>query len=131
MKYRFFAQILALLRARKSTNPTIPLNAEEYKEASDMVGVVDSRALHGANIRAKRGTSPKNKIILCARLDRRILTDLRTCYFITCCTSYRCVSVRSKHRMNRSILFFVFYSNCSDAAGYRTYSYHYLLPLWR
>jgi hypothetical protein len=52
-----FAQILAPCRARKSTNSTIHRPAIECKEGLCMVGLVDLRARHSANIRAKKGTS--------------------------------------------------------------------------
>jgi hypothetical protein len=53
VKYPLFAQILALCRARKSTNPTIHTSSAEYKLDVCMVGIVESFARHGANIWAK------------------------------------------------------------------------------
>jgi hypothetical protein len=50
-----FAQILAPCRANNSTHPTIHMAAIECKVAICMVGLVDLRARHSANIRAKKG----------------------------------------------------------------------------
>jgi hypothetical protein len=45
-----FAQILAPCRAINSTNPTIRRPALECKDGLCMVGLVDLRAQHSANI---------------------------------------------------------------------------------
>jgi hypothetical protein len=50
-----FAQILAPCRAIKSTNLTLHRPVLECKEGLCMVGLVDLRARHSANIRAKKG----------------------------------------------------------------------------
>jgi hypothetical protein len=45
-----FAQILAPCRASNSTIPTIHMSSNYPAEDVCMVGLVDLRALHGANI---------------------------------------------------------------------------------
>jgi hypothetical protein len=50
VKYPFFARILALCRARKSTNPTIQMATLHSIAAMCMVGCVELLAQHGANI---------------------------------------------------------------------------------
>jgi len=44
-----------LWRAGKSAKPTIPLNTEECKELSGMLGLIDLRAPLGAKTTAKTG----------------------------------------------------------------------------
>jgi hypothetical protein len=50
-----FAQMLAPCRAINSTNPTMNMSSFYCTEDVCMVGLVDLRARHSANIQAKKG----------------------------------------------------------------------------
>jgi hypothetical protein len=58
-----FAQILAPCRAINSTYPTIHMAVIECKAAMCMVGLVDLRARHSANIRAKIGYFTRYRVL--------------------------------------------------------------------
>jgi hypothetical protein len=58
-----FARILAPCRASNSTNQTIHSATIECKEGLCMVGSVDLRARHSANIRAKKGYFTRYRVL--------------------------------------------------------------------
>jgi hypothetical protein len=57
VKYAFFAQILALCRARIITIPTMHMGSLHTITPMCMVGIVIIRARHSAKIRAKKAYS--------------------------------------------------------------------------
>jgi hypothetical protein len=80
LKYPFFARILALWQALKSTNLTIRMASLHYIAAMRMVGLVELIARHGANIRAKSLIVSKKTNLIIAHLCSEMAVSCQNSY---------------------------------------------------